>query len=93
MTRPEDIPEDVWRSAEAKVIDYFNWLGEHASDSARYVLTQTIARAIMAERNRCAAKAYTFPHYMAGFDEKGEMIPGSPYDCGRFDARKDILEA
>lgn len=42
----------------------------------------------------CAKVAYNFPHYVNGDfsqrDEEGLMLPGSPYDRGRYDARKAI---
>lgn len=51
--RPDDIPEDVWRRAEDLAMRYIHWLGPVELDpQAEYVLTQSIARAILAERTR-----------------------------------------
>lgn len=37
-----------------------------------------------------ASVAYTTPEYVAGWGSDGAMIPGSPYDRGRFDAAAAI---
>lgn len=48
MSRPEDIPQDVWEAAERPV-----WLAVHSS----LPMQVEVARAIMAERERCAKVA------------------------------------
>lgn len=56
MTRPEDIPEDVWAAAEdAYVHDEY------------YEQVEATARAILAERERCinAVKSSIMLHYMS----------------------------
>ena len=47
MSKPEDIPEDVWRAAEVAH-------GQFADSSVTMNLGEIIARAILAERERCA---------------------------------------
>lgn len=83
--KPDDIPEDVWEAAEATqdraierckaarfaVSDY-----PFASGAAKYVLDDEIARAIMAERGRCAKIA-------EGFEQTRDWVPGSLYDALR----------
>lgn len=66
---PADIPQDVWDAA-AKVdippamSGPYNW---------RAVLREAIARAILAERERCAKIA-------EGFDRNRDWVPGSIFD-------------
>lgn len=44
MSKPDDIPQDVWDAA-AIGVDYYSRRQEH------------VARAVLAERERCAVKA------------------------------------
>lgn len=50
MARPDDVPEDVWRAAVAvtsRQPTAFGWRK----------ITEDVAKAILAERERCAAEA------------------------------------
>lgn len=62
MGKPDDIPEDVWVAANAEAGLYVEWLdagNSTGSLSAHAVegLTDSFARAILAERERCAKVA------------------------------------
>lgn len=63
MNKPDDIPQDVWDDAERRLGDRF-LLG------ARDAAVEIIARAIMAERERCAkvAEDYDGPGLEYGMD-------------------------
>lgn len=55
MTKPDDIPQDVWETAELEALKYVEWLTPTPADAdAEHVLTISFARAILAERERCA---------------------------------------
>lgn len=49
-----------------------------------------IARGRAMGLEEAASAAYTTPEYVAGWNSDGAMIPGSPYDRGRFDAAAAI---
>lgn len=78
MSKPEDIPQDVWNVAEAKAIDYLNWFGAALKSDDQYVLAQTIARAILAakaeEREACAqvADEYQYTYVARRIRKRGE---------------------
>lgn len=86
---PEDIMEaarEAYRSSPIKV----------QGDIPSGVLINVIADALLAERmkerERCAALAYSKPDYWTGeIYHDGLYVPGSPYDRGRYDARRSIL--
>jgi hypothetical protein len=54
VTKPDDIPQDVWDVARKET---GGWMaaGESESNDA---LVKSVARAILAERERCAVVAY-----------------------------------
>jgi hypothetical protein len=61
VSKPEDIPQDVWATSvkvelvvEVEFTDLRDW-------NSRDVATEVIARAIMAERERCAKIAGDYP--------------------------------
>ena len=51
MQKPDDIPEDVWEVACEVAGDFVNY----RSQETWFVLCSRIARAILAERERCLA--------------------------------------
>ena len=51
MSKPTDIPQDVWDEAER------TWRSVIHRDANNYSICTFIARAILAERERCAMKA------------------------------------
>lgn len=78
--RPEDIPQDAWDAARAAYAGYGR-AGEYDVTLAAYEL---IARAILAERERCArvAEDYQYEHLVirerfAALIRKGEPPSGS----------------
>lgn len=60
MTKPDDIPQDVWNEAYGQALLFVQWLVPTPTDyvQAEHVLAVTFARAIMAakaeEREACA---------------------------------------
>lgn len=65
VTRPEDIPEDVWSTASDEALKYVEWIDPPHVDgvaAAEHVLAVSFSRIIMAERERCAALAETYDH-------------------------------
>ncbi len=80
----EEISADIMRVAGEHCRRWGAGLREH----------EMVARAILAERQRCAKVAYSEPSYIAGFEtgEQGRLKPGSPYDRGRYDAAQAILK-
>ncbi len=52
MSKPEDIPQDVWDSASVKALEYVEWLIPAPDDYAgsEHVLTSVIARTILAAK-------------------------------------------
>ena len=73
MTAPEGIPQEVWERAEA--------IGDKAKSPARYDIY--IARAIMEERERCAALAETLA--MVQSEASGDWVKysGALHDSGK----------
>ena len=66
MSRPpEDIQQDVWDAASIKALEYVEWLipAPHDYAGSEYVLSQVIARAILAakaeEREACVQACET----------------------------------
>lgn len=59
MSKPDDIPQDVWTTAAKMAAEYDDWVA-HGNTTASLSLhaieamADTIARAVMAERERCA---------------------------------------
>lgn len=59
MSKPDDIPQDVWATAEKMASEYRRWV-DHGntlaslSDHAEAAMADSFARAILAERERCA---------------------------------------
>lgn len=50
--KPEDIPEDVWAKAGGLVGEFVSWSDVRFDEqAAEYVLTQTIARAILSAKS------------------------------------------
>jgi hypothetical protein len=63
MSKPEDIPQDVWDSAGLEAMKFVDWLGRGDLDSdAEHVLTVSISNAVMAakaeEREACARLSF-----------------------------------
>ena len=63
MSKPDDIPQDVWDAAVPLALQYVEWLipAPHDYAGSEDVLTKVIARAIMVERERCAKVADDYP--------------------------------
>lgn len=62
MSKPEDIPEDVWRTATDEALKFVEWLVPTPAEGAastEHVLAVSFARAILAERERAAHVADT----------------------------------
>lgn len=56
MSKPDDIPQDVWDVAwEVDVEADFTFDGQTSGSAERLATAENIARAILAERERCAA--------------------------------------
>jgi hypothetical protein len=58
--RPGDVPEDVWRIATDEALKFVEWLVPTPAEGAastEHVLAVSFARAILAERERCAKVA------------------------------------
>ena len=60
MSKPEDIPQDVWTAATAEAVLFADWLSAgnstgSLSDHATSALADSFARAILAERERILA--------------------------------------
>lgn len=53
--KPDDIPADIWSAARDLAAQYHKWMDVQPEDD--HVLPQSIARAILAERERCAGVA------------------------------------
>ena len=75
MTKPDDIPQDVWDTASDEALKYVEWIDPPPVDgvaSAEHVLAVSFARAILAEHERCAvkcedqAKIFLSPEYATG---------------------------
>jgi hypothetical protein len=73
MSKPTDIPQDIWNEASRKALEYVEWLIPAPSDYAgsEYVLTQVIARAIMMEREVIVALVGA---YYTSAVERDELI-------------------
>lgn len=78
MSRPDDIPADVWVAADEALDNLLcNCIEASGStEQLRVDSTIPIARAILAERERCAKVA-------EGFERNREWVPGSLYDTLR----------
>lgn len=59
---PNDIPQDVWKTAQDAAAMYVEWLVPMPTeyDQSEHVLAVSFARAILAERERCAAACDPF---------------------------------
>lgn len=57
MQKPEDIPEDVWEVARLEAVKIVEAITQEPTDWAVYVVAESISRAILAERERCAEVA------------------------------------
>jgi hypothetical protein len=55
MVRPDGIPEDIWKASQF----IMGWEHRLMPDNARH-LTEEVARAILAERDRCVSVAENF---------------------------------
>jgi predicted DNA-binding transcriptional regulator AlpA len=76
--RTEDIPQDVLREVGILAMQYVAWLAQKPRDAdAEQVLTQHIARAIMADRSsrRYGEPDYGHPHFR---NEWRRGVPGHP---------------
>lgn len=90
MSKPEDIPQDVWDAAAIKALEYVEWLipqPDYVSDS-EFVLTQVLARTILAakaeEREACAQVAD---------EHSGPFAEGSIFGAGETFAANKIAAA
>lgn len=79
--KPDDIPQDVWDRAEADASEYVEWLipAPEEYEQSEFVLSQVIARAILAaeqrERERCAQVAFrAAQHVNASADDIATAI-------------------
>lgn len=77
MSKPEDIPQDVWNVAEAKAIDYLNWFGAALKSDDQYVLAQTIARAILAAKAEAEAERDLLQEIIDGRPAINAALPDS----------------
>jgi len=58
MSKPDDIPEDVWETAQMEAMKYVEWLTPFPTDyDAEHVLAVSFSRAILSERERWIAIA------------------------------------
>lgn len=87
----EEIPEDVRKIAEAEALKYVEWLTPKPAEygQATFVLSQSFARAILAERERCAKVAEA--RIAAGFADLPEM--GDAYLQGSISSATIIASA
>ncbi len=62
---PEGIPADVWKTVSSLAMQYVEWLIPKPSEygQSEHVLAVTIARAIMAEREKWQAAVTYFERY------------------------------
>jgi hypothetical protein len=58
MSKPEDIPQDVWDAAQKTEQACMDSTMHTAASEGRHACETIIARAIMAERDRCALLAF-----------------------------------
>ena len=68
MTKPDDIDHDAWDTGARMAGEYLSWLNAgnstgHLSEHAVSAMTDTIARAIMAERERMMPATVYFERY------------------------------
>lgn len=55
MSKPVEIPQDVWDASEMLAMQFVEWLTPTPTDpDTEYVFAQSIARAIISEREACA---------------------------------------
>jgi hypothetical protein len=78
MVRPDGIPEDVWTKASADAAEFVEWLIPAPSDYAASedVLAKVLARAIMAETERCAVLVRDYPDVIPMWS-RGSAPPGN----------------
>jgi hypothetical protein len=78
MVRPDGIPEDVWQSALKATHDAIeaHQTGFYASKAALDTLLEVHARAILAERERCAVLVRDYPDVIPTWS-RGSAPPGN----------------
>lgn len=87
MSKPDDIPQDVWDEGVKEAQHFVQWLDAgnstgSLSPHAVEGLADSIARAIMAERERCAKVAEIWRTVIPMWDRPGGPPGNGPARAG-----------